>query len=299
MKRFVSSLVVAGLPWISGCGASPPAPPGPGETAFVLENRVEAPCTLSWANARIDEQPLGRVTLTPAGGVPATLARTNLTAGPHVLTISAASSCGNPEDPSDLNVLQVTETVYVGKEGTAVKITLSNAPDAPKERLVARVEVNGGKLYAPRADGAEADCHGLLPMSHDICVTQNLANRAIAESDVVRAVCIRDKLAAMRQIDETQSLHSRVPAVNDGAAGPLRGPLPHSPPPPPPPASSAMRVMTATAPEAPPAWDDAELTAISQVRALAREAERCAGRDTMTPDGTQRTQDPPKPKRSF
>lgn len=241
---------------LAGCAGPARSPGPPGSTAILLENRVDGDCDLTWANGRLDDRPFDLVTIAPPGARPATLARPILAPGEHTVSISASASCKSRsgEPPA---VLQVTQQVYMGKDGGQIVIALSPDKDA-STALKASFEVEGGHVLAPRADGQELDCRGRLPMDWAICRTEASLARAQQKHDVVLALCITDKLREMRVVKGT---------LEPGALGvPSR--------------SSAPRDVSQMLPT------DVAEDAAHRVIALAREADFCIGQETMAESGT-------------
>lgn len=240
-----------------GCGAPPRAPGPPGSTLILLENAVEGPCELTWADARIDNRPVDRVTITPVGARPAALDRPVLTPGEHILAVSASASCpGKPGDPQPA-VLKVTQPVYMRDAGG--QITISLAKDSAAESgLEVRFHIEGGHVLAPRADGGEVDCRGRLPVDRAICRTETALARAQKRRDVVLSTCLSEKLREMRLLAET--------------ASPARFP--------------SAKVQGQGVPSADPAaLQDIDLATTQRVLVLASEADRCIGEETFADDG--------------
>lgn len=210
---FLALLAVAP---VLGCGTPARAPGPPGETLILLENRVAGPCELKWANARVDDQPLGRVTLAPTGSEPAPLDRPVLTPGEHTVSIAAAVTCPAGGGSESSAVLQVTQPVYMGKAGGKITITLASKPDTDSG-LEASFTVAGGQVLAPRADGGDVDCRARQPMDWAICRTETELARAIKLRDVVRASCISDRLREMKLLSGTLGSQAIAPSHDDGA----------------------------------------------------------------------------------
>ena len=239
---------------LTGCGAPPRTPGPPGETLILLENRVDGPCELTWADARVDSRPVDRVTITPAGAKPAPLDRPILSAGAHTVSISASASCpGKPGDAQPA-VLQVTRPVYMKEAGGQITISLTKDPSSDSG-LQASFTVAGGHVLAPRADGGEVDCRGRIPVDLAICRTEGALARARKQRDVVLVTCISEKLQEMRLVARTAS-----PPVAAGA-----------------PEDAALA--------------DSGLESARRVLALAREADHCIGEESFAGDSmsTERT----------
>lgn len=240
---------------LTGCGAPPRTPGPPGETLILLENRVDGPCELTWADARVDSRPLDRVTITPVGAKPAPLDRPILSAGAHTISISASASCpGKPGDAQPA-VLQVTQPVYMKEAGGQITISLTKDLSSDSG-LQASFTIAGGHVLAPRADGGEVDCRGRVPVDHAICRTEGALARARKDRDVVLATCISEKLREMRLLAQTAS----------------------------PPLTAATPQDAALA--------DSGLESAHRVLTLAKEADRCIGETIFA--GDSMTTEPPK-----
>ncbi len=235
---------------LAGCAGPARAPGPPGSTLILLENKVDAPCDLTWANTRVDDHPLDLSTIAPPGARPAPLARPILAPGPHTISIAASASCATKsgEQPA---VLQVTQQVYMGKDGGQILVSIARDGSAAAG-IKAAFDVQGGHVSEPRADGQEVDCRSRLPMDRAICRTEASLARAHASRDVVLALCLSDKLKEMQLVKGTLE----PPGVSRGAA------------------------------EDPAVRDVAE-SATQRVVALALEADYCIGNERMTDSGTQ------------
>jgi hypothetical protein len=210
-----AALLLAAAPLL-GCGAPPRTPGPPGATLILLENAVEGPCELTWADARIDNRPLDRVTITPVGARPAALDRPVLAPGEHTVAISASAMCPGKAGDAQPAVLQVTQPVYMGDKGG--QITVSVAKDSSSDSgLKVSFHIAGGHVLSPRADGGEVDCRGRLPVDRAICRTESALARAQKRRDVVLSTCISEKLREMRLLAETAGPRSLDPASDDAA----------------------------------------------------------------------------------
>jgi hypothetical protein len=186
---------------IAGCGTPARAPGPPGQTLVLLENRVDTPCQLVWANARVDDRALERTTIAPPGAPPASLDRPVLKPGEHTVSIAASASCDGKEPET---VLQVTQPVYMGATGGTITITVARDATSPSG-LAARFVVSGGEVLAPRADGGDVDCRARMPMDRAICRTEAALARARRDRDSIRVLCVGEKLREMRLVADTTS----------------------------------------------------------------------------------------------
>jgi len=245
--RAASFAVAASALAIAGCGAPARAPALPGQTLVLLENQVDSPCQLVWANAKVDDRALERTTISPPGAPAASLDRPVLKPGEHSISIAASASCGGAEPAA---ILQVTQPVYMGKDGGTITITLARDAASPSG-LAARIAVNGGEVLAPRADGGEVDCRGRLPVDRAICRTETALAHARKERDVIRVLCLGEKLREMRLLAETTG-QGQIAASGPGDA-----------------------------------LGDIDADATKRVLALANEAERCIGDEAIGREGTQ------------
>lgn len=255
-----SAAPLLALVLLAGCGAPPRAPGPPGETRILLENAVDGPCQLTWADARVDNRPVDRVTITPPGAKPATLDRPVLSPGEHTVSVSASAVC--PDKPGDAQpaVLKVTQPVYMGEAGG--QITISLVKDASSETgLRASFTIDGGHVLAPRADGEEVDCRGRIPVDRAICRTEAALDRAQQRRDVVLVTCISEKLREMRLLVDTASS-----ALTGGPASPQEDEI--------------LR--------------DASIVRAGRVLTLAKEAEFCLGEAAFAGD-SMRTDEPRSP----
>lgn len=236
---------------LAGCAGPARAPGPPGETLILLENRVNGPCQLKWANARVDDRPLALATVAPPGAEAAPLDRPVLAPGEHTVSIVAAASCPTAGGPEQATVLQVTQPIYMGKTGGKITISLAGKPGGGLDAgLVASFTVVGGQVLAPRADGGEVDCRARQPMDWAVCRTEGMLARARDDKDLIRVICVNDKLSEMRLLTGTISAPSPATAGEPGAFGDIES-------------STAQRVL-----------------------ALAGEAERCVGEFAFVEGGT-------------
>lgn len=244
---------------IVGCGAPPRAPAAPGETQILLENTVPAPCEVVWASARVDDHVLERATIAPPGSPPASLDRQVLKPGEHTIAIAATASCGGAEPTA---VLQLSTPVYIGKDGGSITITLARDA-AAVSGLSARFAVSGGEVLAPRADGGEVDCRKRMPVDHAICRTEEALARARRDRDVVRVLCVGEKLREMRLLTDTVAQGAPLPGVPGEALGDIE-------------ADTTLRVLT-----------------------LAKEADLCVGQQMMGAEGTSTQLEQVRKQRAF
>jgi hypothetical protein len=246
VTRAAATAAVLGALAIVGCAGPARTPGPPGQTLVVLENRVDGPCQLVRAHARIDDRALERTTIAPPGAPPASLDRPILQPGEHTVSIAASASCGGAEPET---VLQVTQPVYMGKHGGTITITVRRDITSPSG-LSAHFAVSGGEVLAPRADGGEVDCRGRLPVDRAICRTEMSLAHARRDRDVVRALCVGEKLREMRLLAETTGRDAGALVASDPNLGNI----------------------------------DADAT--RRVLALAAEAEKCIGAEAMGTEGT-------------
>lgn len=238
-----------GVVLLAGCGAPPRVPGPPGEVRILLENAVEGPCQLTWADARVDSRPVDRVTITPPGAKPATLDRPILSPGEHTISVSASALCPDKPPQDQPAVLQVTQPVYMKDAGG--QITISVAEDSSSQSgLKVSLSVEGGHVLAPRADGGEVDCRSRMPVDRAICRTEAALARAQERRDVVLVTCLSEKLREMRLLAETAT-----PPAMSGSTGAH---------------DDILR--------------DAGLERTARVLTLAKEADRCVGEETFAGD---------------
>jgi hypothetical protein len=245
VTRAVATAAILCALALAGCGSPARAPGPPGQTVVLLENRVDGPCQLVWANARVDDRALERTTIAPPGAPPASLDRPILRPGEHTVSIAASASCGGAEPAT---VLHVTQPVYMSKEGGTITITIARDAASPSG-LSARFAVGGGEVLAPRADGGEVDCRARLPVDRAICRTEAALAHARRDRDVVRALCLGEKLREMRLLAETTAQNASALAVTEANLA------------------------------------NVDEDATRRVLVLASEAEKCIGAETMGQEG--------------
>lgn len=183
-----------------GCAGAAPPPGGPHQTPILLQNAVEEPCELAYANVLVDERPTARVVLAPPGEDAVVLDRLTMGPGNHVVGVAASAACqGGPEGRA---VLHLTQPIYLSKAATRIVVTIGQDKDA-SSGLVAKVVVEGGENFQPGADGGEVSCSGRVPSDDAICRTEAELRRALRERDAVRSACVNDKLRVMRWLAET------------------------------------------------------------------------------------------------
>lgn len=251
IRATATATALLGAALLLGCAGPARSPGPPGSTAILLSNRVDGDCELTWASTRVDDHPLDLMTIAPPGAPPASLARPILAPGPHTVSISASASCKTDKGEKPA-VLQVTQQVYMGKNGGEILVAIER-DGASAAAIKAAFTVEGGHVEAPRADGDDVDCRSRLPMDRAICRTEAALARAHARKDVVLSLCISDKLKEMNLVKGTLT-----PVGATGAAA----------------QDPAMAGLT----------EDAEARVVS----LANEADSCLGDELMTDTpGTQ------------
>lgn len=214
IRAFPSVLALAALTNLVGCGAPARSPGPPGSTVILLENKVAEPCQLSWANVRVDDRPVRLMTIAPPGAKPAPLDRPVLKPGPHTISISATASCVT-KDSDEPAVTQITQPIYMGKDGGSV--TISVAQRGTGSAIEATFTVDGGHLLDPRADGGDVNCASREPMDRAICRTEATLAHAHEKRDVVLVMCVSEKLREMRVLSATVSTETLAPAKDDPA----------------------------------------------------------------------------------
>lgn len=182
-----------------GCGGSQAPHAGPAETRILLENQVESPCELTWVSVRVDGRALERVTIAPSGEDPVALDPRLALAGRHEVAVGARATCPGRETTS---VLQVSQPIYMGESGGAVTVRLATDGAAPSG-LAASFELEGGRVFSPRADGALPDCAERLPLEQALCRGERELASAEAARDASRVLCVSDKLREMRLLSGT------------------------------------------------------------------------------------------------
>lgn len=260
IRAIAKATVLIGAALLAGCGGPARSPGPPGSTAILLSNRVDGDCELTWTSTRVDEHELDLMTIAPPGAPPSSLARPILAPGPHTIAISASATCktNKGEKPA---VLQVTQQVYMGKDGGQVLIAIERDGESAAA-IKASFDVQGGHISAPRADGEDVNCRARLPMDRAICRTEAALARARARRDVVLTLCISDKLKEMTLVKGTLT----PPGVSGEAA-----------------LDPAVRGVA----------EDAEARVVS----LANEADSCLGEELMT-DTTGTQVELPKAKKT-
>ena len=243
--------VLIGVALLAGCAGPARSPGPPGSTAILMSNRLGGDCELTWMNTRVDGRALDLSTIAPPGAPPASLARPILAPGLHTVSVAASASCQTKMGEKAAN-LQVTQEVYMGKDGGQILIAIEREPDSTAV-ITAKFDVQGGQISAPRSDGENVDCRSRLPMDRAICRTELALARAHANKDVVLTHCISDKLKEMNAVKSTLT----PVGVSEGVAQ-----------------DPAVRGIA----------EDAEARVVS----LANEADLCIGEEMMTDTpGTQ------------
>jgi hypothetical protein len=197
-------LFACGLAWLAwlggvGCAATQAPPDGPGLTRILLENQVESPCELTWVSVRVDGRPMDRVTIAPSGEDPVPLDPRLALPGRHEVAVGARATCPGRETTS---VLQVSQPIYMGEPGGAVSVRLTSDAAAPSG-LAVSFALEGGRVFSPRADGAEPECAERLPLDAALCRGERELASAEAARDPSRVLCVTDKLREMRLLSAT------------------------------------------------------------------------------------------------
>lgn len=165
----------------------------------MLENQVDSPCELTWVSVRVDGRSLDRVTIAPSGEDPVALDPPLALAGRHEVSVGARVTCPGRETTS---VLQVSQPIYMGPSGGQVSVRLVSDAEA-SSGLAVSFELEGGRPFAPRADGVEPDCGERLPLDAAVCRAERELAGAEAVRDAARVLCVSDKLREMRLLVAT------------------------------------------------------------------------------------------------
>lgn len=192
-----AALLVAGCSsrrLVAGAGA-------PGTTTILVENQVASPDELDRLLVTIDDAAVPLSLLPPRGEEPTTLTALRLAPGPHTITVRATTHGAGDEHA----VVAAAQTFHVAAAAAAtIGVAVRSRPaGSPEGRVAVDLTMRGGhmaaELGAPPATQAER-CAPLQPTPRALCQAASEMDEATRRNDLVGALCVRDKLAAMRQL---------------------------------------------------------------------------------------------------
>jgi hypothetical protein len=201
--------LVLGVGLISGCastlparGSGPLSGLAPGTTTLRVINNVSAPGSLDHVDVVVDGEQVPLSSVPPPGARPATIASLHLRPGPH--TISVRATGHHPGD--EVAVVGAQQPFYVSAAPAAILLDVrTGVPGSSAAPPIAvSLTILGGhtapELGVAPPEDKDARCAGLLPIPRAICRASADLDEDNRKSDVVAALCARDKLAEMRKL---------------------------------------------------------------------------------------------------
>ena len=178
---------------VAGAGA-------PGTTTILVENQVASPDELDRLLVTIDDAAVPLSTLPPPGEEPATLTALRLAPGPHTITVRATTRGAGDERA----IVAAAQTFHVAAAAASIGVAVRSRPaGSPDGRIAVDLTMRGGHMAAelgaaPPATQAER-CAPLQPTPRALCQAASEMDEAARRNDLVGVLCVRDKLATMRQ----------------------------------------------------------------------------------------------------
>ncbi len=179
---------------VAGAGA-------PGTTTILVENQVDSPDELDRLLVSIDDAAVPLSTLPPRGEQPATLTALRLAPGPHTITVRATTHSAGDERA----VVAAAQIFHVAAAAASIGIAVRSRPaGSPEGRIAVDLTMRGGHMTAelgaaPPESKAER-CAPLQPTPRALCHAASDMDDAARRNDPALVLCVRDKLAMMRQL---------------------------------------------------------------------------------------------------
>lgn len=179
---------------VAGAGA-------PGTTTIRVENQVAEPDELDRLLVTVDDAAVPLSTLPPRGEAPATLTALRLAPGPHTLAVRATTRSAGDERA----VVAAAQTFHVAAAPASIGIAVRSRPaGSPEGRIAVDLTLRGGHMAAelgaaPPETQAER-CAPLQPTPRALCHAAGDLDDAARRNDPALVLCIRDRLAVMRQL---------------------------------------------------------------------------------------------------
>lgn len=174
---------------------------GPGTTTILVENQVASPDELDRLLVTIDDAAVPLSLLPPRGEEPAVLTALRLAPGPHTITVRATTHSAVDEHA----VVAAAQTFHVAAAAATIGVAVRSRPAGSLEgRIAVDLTMRGGHMApelgaAPPATQAER-CAPLQPTPRALCHAASDLDEAARRNDLVGVLCVRDKLATMRQL---------------------------------------------------------------------------------------------------
>jgi hypothetical protein len=191
----------------SGCGASGGAGSlsglAPGTTTLRIVNHVGAPGALDGVSIAVDGEAVPLTAVPPRGASPAVVAALRLGPGAHTIAVRARAHAPG----SDVIVIGAQQGFHLAAGAAAITIDVRSgeaASSGAAEPIAVSLAILGGSMDpdfgAPPAEDRGERCAPLLPTARALCRAAVELDDATRRSDVVAALCVRDKLGEMRRL---------------------------------------------------------------------------------------------------
>jgi hypothetical protein len=247
----------------AGCGWQARGPAAalhePGTTTLRLVNHLDPPAEMDRLLVAVDGMPVPLTAIPPPGAAPIAITTLRLPPGDH--TLSARAVAKRPGVAGDETMVVGTQlTFHVG--AAPAGLTIDVFTGTGQEPIGVALGMQGGAL-APELGDAPADntterCAPLRPVERALCQAAADLDDANRSRDVVRGLCIRDRLGEMRSL-------SLIAMGTQGAASPPAYDRPGRP------------------------EGDPAVLAAGKIARLSLEIDRCGGQvvveDAVTPGG--------------
>ncbi len=165
-----------------------------GSTAIRVSNHVGTG-ELERVSILVDGEPMALSSIPPEGRGAATVGKLKLAPGPHSIAVRTVTRGAS----GDRAVVGAQNSFVVGPRPAAVFIDVRGG-DPPAVALTA---ING-TLGPELGDGLSSDkdyrCGVMMPVPRAICRASVDLEEASRQSDVVRALCVKDRLGEMRRL---------------------------------------------------------------------------------------------------
>lgn len=208
-SRQTAVIALIGLGALTGCAGARGTGAGldglgPGTMAVRVMNNVASPGELDRLVISVDGENIALAAIPPSGRDIATVAKLELAAGPHTISVRAkAKSPGN-----EVLIVGAQQPFHLGRGPASITIDVRSLAKASSSSVASPITVSlaieGGRmapeLAAERAEDREDRCGALLPIPRAICRAAVDLDEATRKNDVVAALCVRDKLAEMRRL---------------------------------------------------------------------------------------------------
>jgi hypothetical protein len=175
-----------------------------GTTTLRVSNHVASPSALDGVTIAVDGDTLPLTSVPPAGDDVATIASLRLAPGSHSIAVRAKARAPG----SEIIIVGAQQPFLVQRGPAAITVDVRSAVPGVDRTAAAPVVITltilGGRM-APDfgvalSDEKEERCATLLPIPRALCRAAVDLDQATRKNDVTAALCVRDKLTAMRKL---------------------------------------------------------------------------------------------------